>query len=284
MKRIDLLKKKKCFSIFCGTALLFFLFTLTPQTVEAETVTESTSLVFTYSSGVGGNDFSPPFTSISADGTLIAYSSQVSSVSVLDTQEDEGVDMQLMKKVLQAQSKQDDATPLVIPDTYPLLVARPAAMVITPENTVYLTFDDGPSPYTTKILNELKKRGIKATFFVIGDQVKMYPDLAKRIVDEGHAIGIHTNTHKYEEVYASMDAFLEDYEECYKRIKEITDYPVTVTRFPGGSTMTYVKKMNGQFQAELAKRGFTYFDWNVSSGDAAPKNVTSDFIMTNIIL
>ena len=64
------------------------------------------------------------------------------------------------------------------------------------EHAVYLTFDDGPIPEATPfILDTLHRYGIKATFFMVGDNVRKYPELHKRVVEEGHRIGNHTHNH-----------------------------------------------------------------------------------------
>ena len=102
---------------------------------------------------------------------------------------------------------------------------------------VYLTFDDGPTPNNTpRILEILKRNNIKATFFVIGQN----PDMYKQIVNEGHAIAIHTYSHEYKQVYASVDAFFADLYKLRDLIKEKTGVDPKVTRFPGGSNTTKV--------------------------------------------
>ena len=64
------------------------------------------------------------------------------------------------------------------------------------EHAVYLTFDDGPIPQSTPfILDTLREHGIKATFFMVGDNVRKHPELYKQIVDEGHQVGNHTYNH-----------------------------------------------------------------------------------------
>ena len=64
------------------------------------------------------------------------------------------------------------------------------------ERAVYLTFDDGPIPEATPfILDVLKEHGVKATFFMVGDNVRKFPDLYQRILDEGHQVGNHTHNH-----------------------------------------------------------------------------------------
>lgn len=167
-------------------------------------------------------------------------------------------------------------------DTYPLLSAVPASTIVNPDKTIYITFDDGPSLITLKILDILKVQGIKATFFVIGKQIDKYPEIFKRMVDEGHSIGIHTDTHNYEQIYSSLDAFLHDYEQTIKKINNITNQPITIYRLPGGSINVYNKKISSDIISELGSRGFVNFDWNISAGDAT-KHLSTSEITTNII-
>ncbi len=136
---------------------------------------------------------------------------------------------------------------------------------------VYLTFDDGPTPNnTTEILKILKKNNIKATFFVIGQNHDMY----KQIVDEGHAIAIHTYTHDYNEVYASVDAFFKDLYRLRDAIKAKTGIEPKVTRFPGGSSTTRASKaMKTQIIERLTREGYVYQDWNCDSTDASGNKV-----------
>jgi peptidoglycan-N-acetylglucosamine deacetylase len=82
------------------------------------------------------------------------------------------------------------------------------------DNTVFLTFDDGPHPEITPfILDELKKRNWTATFFCVGENLTRYPEIVERILQEGHQIGNHTQTHlkgsttSFEEYQQSFDAF-----------------------------------------------------------------------------
>ena len=80
---------------------------------------------------------------------------------------------------------------------------------------VYLTFDDGPSIYTNKILDILKEYDIKATFFVTGKDEPEYTELYQRIVEEGHTLGLHSYSHNYSELYASTERFINDFEKRY---------------------------------------------------------------------
>jgi peptidoglycan/xylan/chitin deacetylase (PgdA/CDA1 family) len=133
---------------------------------------------------------------------------------------------------------------------------------------VYLTFDDGPSKYTKDILNYLKAYDIKATFFVVPDGSEESNARLKAIADAGHTIGIHTATHEYDKIYASVDAYLEDFKIAYDRVYEATGLKCNLFRFPGGSINDYNESIRDDLIAEMNRRGFIYFDWNVDSSDA----------------
>ncbi|MBP1553067.1 MAG: polysaccharide deacetylase [Oscillospiraceae bacterium] len=135
-------------------------------------------------------------------------------------------------------------------------------------HTVYLTFDDGPSQRTVEILDLLQEHNIKATFFIVSGNCTADRDIIKRIYDEGHTIGVHSASHSYKEIYSSVDAFLKDFEICYDYIENITGEAPVIFRFPGGSINNYNKKICKELINEMGRRGFTYFDWNVSSDDA----------------
>ena len=151
--------------------------------------------------------------------------------------------------------------------------------------TIYLTFDDGPGAYTAELLDILAKYNIKATFFVTG-----YGDdaLILREYQDGHAIGLHTSSHDYAYIYQNVDAFLNDLYLVQNRVKNITGYTSFLMRFPGGSSNTVSRKYDGgshimtKLVNEVAARGFTYFDWNISSGDAG-QTTSSDQVFENVI-
>ncbi len=139
--------------------------------------------------------------------------------------------------------------------------------------TMYLTFDDGPTAENTcAVLDTLKEKGVKATFFVVGENVKKNPEVAKRIVEEGHTIGIHCNNHDYNTLYASVESYLTDFEEAYKTVYEVTGVKVWLYRFPGGSINAYNEAVRKEIIAEMTERGFVYFDWNASLEDAVKKS------------
>ena len=133
---------------------------------------------------------------------------------------------------------------------------------------VYLTFDDGPSKYTQNILDYLDAYNIKATFFVVPDGSEESNARLKKIADKGHTIGIHTATHEYNKIYESVEAYLEDFKIAYDRVYEATGIKCNLFRFPGGSINDYNTEVREELIAEMTRRGFIYFDWNVDTSDA----------------
>ncbi len=136
------------------------------------------------------------------------------------------------------------------------------------DKTVYLTFDDGPSYQTLKILDILDTYRVKATFFVIGRSDEESKRIMKEIVDRGHAIGVHTTSHDYKKIYASVETFLNDFATTHQIIQEATGVDTAIYRYPGGSVNDFNRKMIRETVEEMNRRGYVYFDWNVSSGDA----------------
>jgi peptidoglycan/xylan/chitin deacetylase (PgdA/CDA1 family) len=138
--------------------------------------------------------------------------------------------------------------------------------------TIYLTFDDGPNPYTTpKILDVLKKYGVKATFFVMGKAANSNQGILKREANEGHAIGLHSWTHEYGAVYKSSDAFWNEMNKTNELVKSVTGKSTNLIRYPGGASNTvscFSKGVMPKTASEIAAKGYNYFDWNISSGDA----------------
>jgi len=167
-------------------------------------------------------------------------------------------------------------------ELYPNLYAKLAKETKTVPNTVYLTFDDGPSNRTAEILDILEMEDIKATFFIIGKEGNKEKDLMKRIVDEGHTIGIHTYSHVYTSIYESVESYLEDFNQTYQLIYDTTGVKPETFRFPGGSINKYSAQDYEEIIAEMTRRGFTYYDWNASSGDAN-SNATANSVYTNTV-
>lgn len=178
-----------------------------------------------------------------------------------------------------------DAVALDYRDAFPELYAQEdeALEAVTElQKTVYLTFDDGPSKNTGKVLDVLAQYGVKATFFVIGkDLTEEGIECMKRAVAEGHDIGMHTYSHNYKKIYASVSSFLEDYDELRKELEEILGFAPNIFRFPGGSYCSYGKSIRKELIEEMTRRGYSYYDWNVSAEDSVG-TVTAYSIKKNI--
>lgn len=140
---------------------------------------------------------------------------------------------------------------------------------------IYLTFDDGPSDKTTEnILQVLKENDVKGTFFIIGKYIDGREDVLKKIVKEGHSIGLHTYSHNYETIYKNNKVFIDEMEKCKDEIYKVTGINTNIIRFPGGS----VKRLNQEFKNELEKKGFKIYDWNMALTDGInPKAPVSKF-------
>lgn len=146
---------------------------------------------------------------------------------------------------------------------------------------VYLTFDDGPSANTGKILDILDEYGVKGNFFVVGTENENLRRMYKRIVDEGHVLCVHSYTHKYNEIYSSVDAFTEDLDKITALIEDVTGKEPAGYRFPGGSSNSVSKIPMKEFIKVLDERGITYYDWNIVSGDATNPMLPKEKIIEN---
>lgn len=152
-----------------------------------------------------------------------------------------------------------------------------------PNKTAYLTFDDGPSGNTDIILQTLQEENVKATFFVVGTDNAGNLARMRRIVQEGHTIGMHSYSHSYKKIYASVEAFLKDMYQVFNLIKDTTGVTPTCFRFPGGSINSYNKAVYKDIKAEMIRRGFVPYDWNVSSGDASTTKYTPEQLTGHVL-
>jgi peptidoglycan/xylan/chitin deacetylase (PgdA/CDA1 family) len=149
------------------------------------------------------------------------------------------------------------------------------------KHMVYLTFDDGPSIYTDEILDILAEYDVKATFFVTGKEDETSKAALKRIVSEGHTLGMHSYSHKYTDIYESVDAFAADFTKLQNYLYEQTGVKSMFYRFPGGSSNTISPTDMHEFAEYLDEQGVIFFDWNISSGDASGNNLSVDKIVSN---
>ena len=153
------------------------------------------------------------------------------------------------------------------------------------KGVIYLTFDDGPSTtITPQILDILKKKGVKATFFVLNYNGEI-ENLIKREYEEGHTVAIHGYSHNYSTIYKSIDSYLNNIAIMQEKLKNTLGTYITITRFPGGSSNTVSRKYCPGIMTslcyEMVNRGYTYFDWNVDSDDAGHAK-TSDDVYRNV--
>ena len=147
----------------------------------------------------------------------------------------------------------------------------------------YLTFDDGPSDNTLKILEILKTANAKASFFVVGTAKTAY---IKNIHQAGHTVALHTNTHEWS-IYKNEQTYYNDLGAIKAKVKGIIGIDVNIIRFPGGSSNKKSKLFNKGIMTRLTRdvgtKGFKYIDWNVDSGDASGKNIPAKTLVSNVI-
>lgn len=148
---------------------------------------------------------------------------------------------------------------------------------------VYLTFDDGPSSNTAEILDLLAQYDVKATFFVVGKTDEESVAMYKRIVEEGHTLGMHSYSHKYSVIYDSLENFTDDFTQIQNYLYDVTGVDCVYYRFPGGSSNKVSNTDMSEFIGYLNGQGVTYFDWNVASGDATSQAYTAQDLVDNVM-
>lgn len=151
------------------------------------------------------------------------------------------------------------------------------------DKKVYLTFDDGPSGYTNEILDILAEYNIKATFFVVGKTDEDSIEAYKRIVEEGHTLGMHSFSHKYKEIYSSLETYAQDLTRLQEFLYLNTGVWCKYVRFPGGSSNAVSSVSMSELIGYLEEQGLQYYDWNISSGDATSQYISAQTIVDNII-
>lgn len=156
------------------------------------------------------------------------------------------------------------------------------------EKIAYLTFDDGPSEkITPQILETLKNEDVKATFFLLGSRVELYPELVKREFEEGHYLANHGYSHVYTSVYASAQAVLDEYNKTEEKIRDalqIPEYSSHLFRFPGGSEGGKYKKVKNDAKGLLEANNIAFINWNCLTNDSVGKptyeSIIKDFKIT----
>jgi peptidoglycan/xylan/chitin deacetylase (PgdA/CDA1 family) len=149
----------------------------------------------------------------------------------------------------------------------------------TPQQpTVYLTFDDGPSAQTSKVLDILHNEGITASFFVLGEMAEQHPDLIKRIDKEGHTIGNHSYNHVYEQLYSDIGEFWRQIQKTEKIVYDICGLKPELVRAPGGTS----RHFNAFYYYDMDEAGYTTIDWNMDSADSTRADITAQEIVERV--
>lgn len=150
---------------------------------------------------------------------------------------------------------------------------------------VYLSFDDGPGPYTEQLLDILDKYNVKVTFFVT-NQYSDYQYLIGEAHRRGHTIAMHTYSHVFSNLYANESAYYEDLNKIQSICEEQTGVSPTIVRFPGGTSNVVSKNYcNGIMSAliqSLPANGYQYCDWNIDSMDAGGAK-TAEEVTQNVL-
>ena len=169
------------------------------------------------------------------DGTLKTLEQRLDELDIRNQE------LQTLLQQLQEQKSTPVQTPQIQEDSSGAEASEPVAEESSGQeeiHKVYLTFDDGPSIYTNDILDILDSYNVKATFFVVGKEETNAEEALQRIVDEGHTLGMHSYSHKYKELYESMDSFTQDFARIRDYIYQATGEESVCYRFPGGSSNT----------------------------------------------
>lgn len=140
---------------------------------------------------------------------------------------------------------------------------------VTQQKICYLTFDDGPSNNTEKILDILAEYEANATFFLIGEELREERrPVIERMIEEGHAIGLHSNVHDFDKLYVNEEVCLNDFEQQYQTLKKDYGIDTKIFRFPGGSACKYMYNQREEYIRTMQENGYRCFDWNVSGEDS----------------
>lgn len=187
----------------------------------------------------------------------------------------------------QTSTAADAAETLEYQSLFPNLMTEPVEKTDdNSEKVIYLTFDDGPSETVTQeILDVLAEYNAHATFFVTAQYgtKEHRSEMHQAILDGGNAIGLHSYSHSYKKIYSSVESYLEDLNKIWQEVYDATGYEASLIRFPGGSVNSYNGEFYSELIAEVTRRGFTYHDWVVSSGDAESDSVPASTISSAVI-
>lgn len=154
-----------------------------------------------------------------------------------------------------------------------------------PGKIIYLSFDDGPGPYTQQLLDILDEYNVKVTFFVTR-QSQSYSHMIGEAHRRGHTIAMHSYSHRFQDIYASETAYFNDLNKLKALCEEQTGESPKIIRFPGGTCNVVSKKYCTGIMSALTKsvsaNGYLYCDWNVDSDDAGNAR-TPEEVFQNVI-
>jgi len=177
------------------------------------------------------------------------------------------------------------AEPIDYQGLYPDLYSgvQIAEQRVRASDTVYLTFDCTPTENTRQILETLSQYGVKATFFVTGSSDENANAILKEIADQGHSVGLKSYSNSYTGIYQSVAAYLDDFNQIYNQVYEATGIKAEIFRFPAGSINSYNSGIYQELIAEMLRRSFIFFDWNVSGEDTTTGGLTAQQIEENVL-
>lgn len=151
------------------------------------------------------------------------------------------------------------------------------------KKTAYLTFDDGPSDNTVKILETLKEKNAVATFFLVGKEITPEREkIVKDTVEQGNAVGVHTYSHEKAKLYCNAEGFFKDFDQASQIIEQVTGKKPVLHRFPWGSNNAYVSYYVDALHEKLKEMGVKSYDWNVSGEDSLGRTVACSTIFNNV--
>ncbi|WJY26335.1 polysaccharide deacetylase family protein [Sporosarcina trichiuri] len=131
------------------------------------------------------------------------------------------------------------------------------------ERAIYLTFDDGPSSHVNQLLDLLDQYQMKATFFMLGPNIKEYPDSLKRMEKSGHGLALHGITHQAGKIYSGPETPAKEMADDRDIVKQVTGVTTNIVRLPYGS----IPYLTEEMRDELDKEDFHVWDWHVDSRD-----------------
>ncbi len=143
---------------------------------------------------------------------------------------------------------------------------------------VYITFDDGPTPYTKEILDILNQYDAKATFFMLSDRIRSYKSVVREMISQGNSVGLHGVSHNVKQIYQSEHTVIKEMNECNDQLQEVVGIRSNLIRVPYGS----VPHMKKNYVDAVKTAGYRMWDWNVDSKDSCGKNILPNEIVENV--